>query len=311
MGMESVERLALRIAAVTEAVAGLAAPPLPELAGHARWVVTGVGASEGPARLFAGELADRAARFVPISTFLGAPPPADVLVVVSQGLSPNARLALRHHGAYRAAILVTARQVALDGVTVLAHGPVEDEEGLLRVLGPALATRMLLHLAEHVRGVRYPGALREAMARAAAEAPNVELAFGPPAILAFGADGERAHGLRTKLLEALLGPEPPIWDLCGVVHGPLQSFYDERRVLLVLEGSAEARFLRERLAQVIAPERHRLHVFRAELPGPLAYFEYAAAFDRVVLAALRARPRDLAAWPARGCDGAIYDLGRE
>src|SRR5215470_9208176 len=63
-----------------------------------RVIATGVGSSAAHAALLAHEVrrAGRDATAVPLSAFLAAPAPApdDVLVVFSQGLSPNAGLAL-------------------------------------------------------------------------------------------------------------------------------------------------------------------------------------------------------------------------
>ncbi|MBX3259680.1 MAG: hypothetical protein KF782_08300 [Labilithrix sp.] len=324
------------MAAVARAVDAAPLPPSPpELARFTRWVVSGVGASEGPARLLVGQLVELglSARFLPVTSFLGADAPtADVLVVVSQRLSPNARIPLRHRARYRATVLVTsldpredtrARALAAEGATILQHGPPEEEGLILRVLGPALASRTVLHLAATVAALRgappswtsRTGELGAAIARARDAAVPVDPAwvFGPSAILGAGDAGELAPGLRTKLLEALGVAEPPIWDLCGLVHGPLQSFFDGPRLLFVLEASdapgGEA--LRRRLTEVLDPARHRVHVVGATLPSPLCFFEWAAAFDAIVLDALRARPRDLADWPGKGRDGPLYGIDGE
>jgi creatinine amidohydrolase/Fe(II)-dependent formamide hydrolase-like protein len=78
-----------------------------------RVVATGVGASAVHARLLVTLLGDAglAARFLPTSSFIAAPPAdagVDALVVFSQGLSPNARLALAHAERWAAVTLVTA-----------------------------------------------------------------------------------------------------------------------------------------------------------------------------------------------------------
>lgn len=73
-------------------------------------VVTGIGGSEGPARLFAAaaNTPTSTARFVPLSSFVSARPRAERLVVLSQGLSPNARLALRRSDEFAETIVVGA-----------------------------------------------------------------------------------------------------------------------------------------------------------------------------------------------------------
>ena len=79
-------------------------PPLSDPAGR-RYLVTGIGVSEGPARCLVSLLArgGRCAVFLPLSAFAEGPPPGawDTLVLFSQGLSPNAQIALsfaRRHG---------------------------------------------------------------------------------------------------------------------------------------------------------------------------------------------------------------------
>ncbi len=89
------------------------AAPWPEGGAFRQVVATGVGTSAAHARFLVSVLqeADVPARFAPLSAFL-APPAAgaaeDLLVVFSQGVSPNARIALAHSQAWRAACLVTA-----------------------------------------------------------------------------------------------------------------------------------------------------------------------------------------------------------
>lgn len=153
-GAEPADRADLRFAAT--AAAGL------------RFVTTGVGTSEGPARLMAYLLsshAGRAACFVPLSALVeaagGAPDPASlaaaaaggpktVLVVFSQGLSPNAQLALTQTDRFAAFIVYTSvpqsdpRVQALRArggcVAILPPlGPPGEDQLFLRVLGPAAA----------------------------------------------------------------------------------------------------------------------------------------------------------------------------
>src|SRR5262249_32601045 len=79
--------------------------PTRVLAGDGAIVTTGIGSSAAHARFLAQVLSERPgihARFVAASTLLEPPPAhaaAQTLIVVSQGLSPNARLLLTHRGA--------------------------------------------------------------------------------------------------------------------------------------------------------------------------------------------------------------------
>lgn len=304
--------------------------PLPEVPDALRradpWVVTGVGASEGPARVLASELrrAGRRADFAPLSTFApGRWSPRDVvpgsaLVVVSQGLSPNATLALGARSAYAASALITAASEAPDVTLALRHPPHDEGGMLLRVQGPVAATLCALRLVECVA----PGstlsrdvidAIPEAYARALAEGADVEPVRGEHLALITTRGGyDLAHGLRWEWLEGPGGVDPPVWDVLQFVHGPFQLIADERATLVALEhaddpgGSA----LVDRLAELLDPARHRLLRLRATLPGAAGFFEHDARWSRLVTATLAARPRDLVDWPGRGRDHALYDLGR-
>src|SRR5215813_9988995 len=86
---------------------------LPAAADGARALIaTGAGSSLENARLLAALVAEHglAARCAAPGALLGAPPARageTLLVVFSQGLSPNGRAALRHLDAYRSVVLVT------------------------------------------------------------------------------------------------------------------------------------------------------------------------------------------------------------
>lgn len=176
-----------RLAATPDLVSETLAAPPPALAWHPgrvrRVIATGVGASAAHARLFVTLLEDAglAARFLPPSAFAtspGAAAAADALVVFSQGLSPNARLALAHAERFAGVTIVTAvpaaaaapdaighdappsgalhaRQDVLRALTARGVGvyrvPAAEEYGtLLRVCGPQVGVAAALVLARAV-----------------------------------------------------------------------------------------------------------------------------------------------------------------
>lgn len=184
-----VERLAAAPALVAATLGG-SGPALPWAPGRVRRVVaTGVGASAAHARLLVALLADAgvAARFAPLTSF--AVPPSDpasrdALVVFSQGLSPNARLALAHAERWAGVLVVTAvpsgdasvraapaataagaaappsgalheRQQQLDALAARGCGvyrvPAAEEYGtLLRVAGPQVGAAAAIVLARAI-----------------------------------------------------------------------------------------------------------------------------------------------------------------
>lgn len=296
-------------------------------------MVSGVGASEGPARVLVAVLAELgfAASFSPLSAFFGeAPPPGDVLVVVSQKLSPNARVPFRYERAYAQVVLFTTLDPERDelaaervraGTHVIRHGPDEEPHLLLRVLGPAVASvavvRAALRTAEEFADPpSWARALAEVPARVAAalergQASADETLFDRwTALVCGGGCTEVLPLVRGKLVEGLGLVDPPVWDAMGVVHGPFQAFFERPVTLLYYsrEGDDAGRLLRDRLAESIVPDRHRLHCHEGSLPGPLVLFEHDAATLGMVLSTLERRPRNLIRWAGQGADGPVYSL---
>jgi hypothetical protein len=295
---------------------------LPDIEPAARWISTGAGSSEGPARLLAALLRARGrhAEFVPISTFLGEPPRGDVCVVISQCLSPNARVPLSRASAYRHVVLVTTVEDAAASIgnghetRVIRHGPHEEDGLLLRVVGPAVANALVMRIAAAGGTSQAPTApvsLGDARARALhaiREVPSGALGR-LVGLVGIGEDVTLCDGLRHKLLEGL-GRVHPVWDLCGLVHGPFQSFYDREATLVLLEREGQRPDLTDRLKRVLHPERHALVRLRSAAPGPLALLDFDLQLDWLLVEALRAAPRDLLEWPGKGHDAPLYDLGR-
>lgn len=323
-GARSLALLRDRVGRIPDGIArdlARALPPLGSTLSRARrFTATGTGGSEGPAQAFVAALQERgiAARFRPLSSFALDHEREGALVVFSQGMSPNARLALRHAGPDT--VLVTAldelgegpgyealRAAAGRGALICPHGP-SDEHGLLvRIEGPTRATLVGLRLAEVLAPRSAPPVDLPARARRAFDAAAPALGQHAVALVTAGDAGPLAQGLRWKLLEALGIPDPPIWDVLQVAHGPLQQFYDTRATLLAVEGCDEAPLF-DRLGAALVRERHELRRLTATLPHPWGWFEHDAQINAVVLATLTRRPRDLIDWPGKGRDGSLYEL---
>jgi creatinine amidohydrolase len=310
------------------------------------WLVTGAGGSEAPARLLVEllERAGRRARFVPLSLFaLGGSSDADVLVVFSQGLSPNARLALSEQRRQRALVLFTAVVPRADakpgsparlcfelshrGATIVLHDPASENGMLVRVIGPVLAAFAAAAFAAGCTGRRagLAGAaecVRRARERARALMRGVPdgLRHADIALVVAGGDMPVAQGLRWKLLEGLGVADPPVWDVLQVAHGAFQQFYERPLLLLGVvtpddrhngeRGGALTRSdLFDRLEAMLAPERQRLVRLTTSHPLPLAWFELDAQLNQLVIDLLAIRPRNLIDWPGKGRDAPLYRLG--
>lgn len=306
-------------------------PPLTR-ADEPIWV-TGGGMSEGPGRFLVALLQQSGlwADFVPLSEFVAPTLRCSdgTLVLLSQGLAPNARFPLRHVRSFRKTLLLTSvkadadsplgtasRELAVamsQGVAVLTLPPQEESGLLLRVMGPTVQALAVAALA----GTPWL-ALQEipTLYEALLSAPPVGslLRNGEReqlALIAGGRYGAACFGLRWKLLEGLLAGDPPIWDLLQVAHGPLQSLWSTPYTLVVLmrdEAPYEAQIV-DSLRRVLRPELHRIVPLRAQkLPGFLAYFEHSAQLDALLLDAVRVTELDLIEWPSRGKDDALYQL---
>jgi hypothetical protein len=302
--------------------------------------VTGIGASEGPARLLVSCLsssAEKPAQFIPLSGLVAgdhaawtAGGQAAVLVIFSQALSPNARMALEAGRDFSATILVCSSDVVIDASIRSASGmnlhvvthPPEGETGfLLRVTGPAIASAIALGLAALVTTENTAVEVREQWL-ACADAmemrihtphPDVDLVKQPPIFLVYGQGGiERNHLLRWTLLEILQQCDPPVWDMLNFAHGAFQNIFETSRTIIVPR-SLQDSFLEElirRLHDMLRQTRHTLLDIPSELPRPWSMLEHLATVQAFVLEHLRRNPRDLCAWPGRGCDGALYLLDR-
>jgi hypothetical protein len=333
---QGIDLFARRAAAVPAELRRTLAIPLPELPEAASWTITGAGGSEGPARVLCA-LLDAAVhtRFVPLSCFVGgAAASGDVLVVASQGLCPNARLALAAQTRFRQSLLLSSLEPAAAddddrrrdaqrfvdaGGLLVRHGPGLEPELLVRVVGPAAATLVAMRIAAAVvPGSHDLGGL-DAVPAAAERAADAgrraaeRLPSGVPdtiALVTAGAYPELAHGLRWKLLETLGAGDPPVWDVLQLAHGPFQQFYERPLALFALESpSSTDRALFDRLERMLVPGRHVLVRLRATLPAPLSFFEHDAQLNAIALSLLRRRPRNLRDWPGKGKDGLLYGLG--
>jgi len=316
--------LAARVREIPAALARTAARALPSLAlgdrPVRRVVATGVGSSAAHATLLAHELrrGGRDATTVPLSAFLAPPPPApdDVLVVFSQGLSPNAQLTLDGAARWRRVVLVTAvtdetRLAPWRARSAVVHTiDGEDEYGtLVRVIGPMTGYVAAIRLAAMLGGAAAPDLT---LPPAPAAAPPIDAATlaAPLAFLTTGTYGELVQNLQYKVMEGMLLPMPPVWDALHLAHGPFQQRVGGPATFLALtrpDAPGEDAVL-DRFATMLDPARHTLLRLPARSPVPLALFEHEAALNALLLRFIAAREVDQVAWPGRDADVPLYTL---
>lgn len=344
MTHESLALLEQRCISTPEHLRTLPTAPLEAAEGilrHAATVfVTGIGASEGPARLLASCLfaaPKRPARFIPLSGLLAgdhadstAGGQSSVLVIFSQALSPNARMALDAGRDFSTTILICGSDIVVDesirlasgmNLHVIQHPPQEETGFLLRVTGPAIASAVALGIAALALTDVTAVEVREqwmicadAMEmRIHTRPPEVDFLRQPPAFLVYGKGGvERNHLLRWTLLECLDHYDPPIWDLLSFAHGPFQNIFDASRTIVVPRSLQDPMMenLMERLRHMLQQTKHTIIDIPSDLPRPWCILEHLATVQSFVLEHLRQNPRDLRAWPGRGCDGDLYLLDK-
>ena len=301
--------------------------------------ITGIGASEGPARLLASCLGGthKHIRFIPLSgliagdhrPWLTSSGPSR-LVIFSQALSPNAQMALDAGKDFTSTILICGQDVQVDDAVcetpakqlmVIRHPPEKETGFLMRVTGPSVASAIALALAELVTRRSTHDELRTRLQQCADAmekrlqtiAPEVDLVERPPAFLVYGMDGvQRNHLLRWTLLECLDKHDPSSWDLLSFAHGAFQNIFDTSRTLILPRSSLDVAMERlvDRLRDMLGQTRHTLVDIPSDLPRPWCLLEHLTAVQVLMVEHLRRHPRDLCTWPGRGCDGALYRLDR-
>lgn len=291
--------------------------------------VTGVGASEFPARILVETLgaAGVRARFRSISTYAVplSVPRGTSLIVFSQGLSPNARLPFRHASAYDEVHLFTS--VVEEGCAhaevlqhcdgVYRHLPETETGTLLRVVGPACAALLALRWAILViegAGLEVPlwaGLLSEIPTRyEKASLSGQPLSAPLSGCLAPGALVPMTAALMWKWQEALYTRLPPALDVLSFAHGPLQAFSGKETHLLAFTAPGQDELIESLRAATDADLLH-LHLLAATLPGPLALFEYDAKLTALALQEMKSQGLSPGDWPGKATDGPLYEVGMD
>lgn len=249
--------LAERLAAAPALVDATLSAPSPVLPWHPgrvrRVIATGVGASAAHARLLVALLEDAGlgARFLPLTSFASRPPvdaAQDALVVFSQGLSPNARLALAHVERWAGVLVVTAvpeagdhaavaiagappsgalrerqellRELAARGVATFRIPAAEEYGTLLRVCGPLIGVAAAVALA---RGIA-TGAGRAPCGLLAVEGtPADDVRTAVAAAVASGADAHVALDARALAHGSALLASGVYAELLGNVQATVQE----------------------------------------------------------------------------------------
>lgn len=310
------------------------------LAGR-KFVVTGTGSSEAHARYLAMLLnlhSDRAAAYLPLSGFVEPAPGAfagKTLVVFSQGVSPNAQIALRRRREFEHLVLFTAstpeaaraagkpdRAALLDGLLAEGHELVEfplaeEYTTLIRFVGPMAGYLAALRFAAALPGcraappaaselaallaVRAPDDLREAMMRLpSAWSGGFNLVTAAPI-------SDFSQNLACKFMEGVFWPCPPISDFLQFAHGPFQQMTAAPKPVIILQGgtAAEAEMV-DRSVRMLRDVGLAAFVIRVAASPLYSIFGYEAALNDLVFSVMRHLRINQVEWPGKGRDDLLY-----
>ena len=322
----------------------LARPPSPlgpaTLAAR-RFVVTVTGSSEAHARYLAMLLnlhTDCAAAYLPLSGFTASQREAfagRTLIVFSQGVSPNAQIALRRHREFAHAVLFTAttpeaaaaagkperaallRALRAGGGDLVVFPLAEEYTTLIRFVGPMAGYLACLQFTAQLAGCRFrlpPPAEILDLLDARPPADLLQAMLDAPADFARGFNlvcaapiSEFAQNLACKFMEGLFWPCPPISDFLQFAHGPFQQMSAHPHPVVILQGDSplEAELVL-RSVRMLGDAGLRGYVLRVDAPPLTSIFGFEAAFNRLVFALIRRFATDQVDWPGKGRDDALY-----
>ncbi|HMO64952.1 MAG TPA: creatininase [Verrucomicrobiota bacterium] len=328
--------LAKRLLAVNGHLADMLAAPPParrERLGPGRLTATGVGSSEAHARYLVWLLntfTEHPAEFVPLSAFAAAPGPRATertLVVFSQGLSQNARLALEPADRFGRLVLFTAAteaglrraghpcradllaRLVIRGAEI-APFPLEDEYAILiRVVGAACGFLAARQWAAALPGSRLPALRPEDVLVPFLDPPHGDAAIllRSPPLLVPPPLGECGGTLACKFVEGLFVPAPPLVDLLGFAHGAFQQLAAQPRpVLLLAPSQGPFAELARRARQMCARIGAEVTVLPLAGPPDLAPLEAEARLIALLIEAVRRAGVNQREWPGQGLDAPLY-----
>lgn len=337
--------LAERLASVPSVLRGMIerAPPalLSATVGSRSFIVTGTGSSEAHARYLVMLLnlyTERAAAYLPLSGFVESPPGAfagKTLVVWSQGVSPNAQIALRRRHEFGHTVLFTAAtpaaalaagkpdratllQTILDEGGELVEFPLAEEyTTLIRFVGPLAGylaalqfvaqfscCRFVAPLARDILPLletRAPDDLRRAMIRLpSAFAQGFNLVTAAPI-------SDFAQNLACKFMEGVYWACPPISDFLQFAHGPFQQMNAHPKPVVILQGGsvAEAEMV-DRSVRMLREVGLSAFVVPVDAPALYSIFGFESALNDVVFDVMRHLRVDQVNWPGKGRDDLLY-----
>lgn len=335
------ERLAQIPAVLAEMIARGPAPLKPATLAAPRFIITGTGSSEAHARYLAMLLnlyTGRAATYLPLSGFVDWHRDAfagKTLVVFSQGVSPNAQIALQRRSDFAHCVLFTATtpaaalaagkrdraallQSILDAGGELIEFPLAEEyTTLIRFVGPLAGYLAALQFTSQLAGCRFPAPAAGTILPLLAEPAPADLldamirlpsAFSQGFNIVTAAPiSDFAQNLACKFMEGVFWPCPPISDFLQFAHGPFQQMNAHPKPVIILQGDStvEAELV-DRSVRMLREVGLSAFVVRVNAPPLYSIFGFEAALNALVFAVMRHLRVDQVNWPGKGRDDLLY-----
>jgi creatinine amidohydrolase len=337
--------LARRLASIPSILGGMLsrgpAPLEPATLASKRFIITGTGSSEAHARYLATLLnfhTDRSAAYLPLSGFTDGHRDGftgKTLVVFSQGVSPNAQIALRRSRDFAHSILFTASnptaalaagkkdraallQALLDDGGELVEFPLcEEYTTLIRFVGPMAGYLACLQFTAQLASCRFAApSAAELLPLLEAKAP-VDLISTMKRCASRFAQGfnlvtaapisDFAQNLACKFMEGVFWPCPPISDFLQFAHGPFQQMTARPHPTLILQGGSlvEAELVGRSLT-MLRNVGLDAFVLRVEAPPLLSIFAFEAALNHLSFELMTHFGIDQVNWPGKGRDDLLY-----
>src|SRR5258708_5797054 len=316
-------------------------PLLPATLSSSRFIVTGTGSSEAHARYLSMLInfhTERSASYLPLTGFTVGNREAfrgQTLVVFSQGVSPNAQIALNRYSDFAHTILFSATTPAAAraagkqdraerlerlqsaGAELIEFPLAEEYTTLIRFVGPMAGYLACLQFVAQLASCRFkvpaaseiipllsvrpPDTLVEAMN----ERPN-EFAGGFD-LVAAAPISEYAQNLACKFMEGVFWPCPPISDFLQFAHGPFQQMHVTPHAVVILAGASTLETeLMDRSVAMLKNVGLPAYVVTSKGPPLLAIFEYETIFNKIVFDLMRRNVIDQVNWPGKGRDDLLY-----
>ncbi len=317
------------------------APLSPRTLASTRFIVTGTGSSEAHARYLAmlfNLYSDRSAAYLPLSGFVEPAPGAfagKTLIVFSQGVSPNAQIALRRRREFAHLVLFSSttpaaalaagkpdRAALLQGLLDEGHELVEfplaeEYTTLIRFVGPLAGYLAALQFAAQFADCRAapPNAvLLAGLVAALAPRDLLDAMVRLPSAWSGGFNivtaapiSDFSQNLACKFMEGVYWPCPPISDFLQFAHGPFQQMNAAPKPVIFLQGggAAEAEMV-DRSVRMLQEVGLAAFVIRVDAPPLYSIFGYEAALNDLVFRVMRHLRCNQVEWPGKGRDDLLY-----